>query len=142
MIAEKPYVRIDENGAMRVGSSRVSLDSVVIGFLQGEAPETIQRSFPTLTLEEVYGTITYFLANRQDVEAYLRRQQEIWDRASAEQERNPSPAMRRLRTLRSIPEVRAATSDPLLTASYRPSESPVKDSRDKQSKSPILDRTH
>ena len=119
MIAEKSYVRVDGEGSMRVGNSRVSLDSVVIGFQQGEAPETIRRNFPTLTLEEVYGAITYYLANREEVDEHLRRQQERWDRAAQEQERNPSPAMRRLRTLKSIPEFRAATLDPLVTGAAR-----------------------
>jgi uncharacterized protein (DUF433 family) len=118
MTGEKLYVRTDVNGAMRVGSSRVSLDSVVVGFLQGDAPETIQRNYPTLNLEDVYGAITYYLANRQEVDAYLRRQEDLWERAVAEQDRNPSPAMRRLRALKSIPEFEAAM-DPLLTGEAR-----------------------
>ena len=119
MTGEKSYVRTEANGALRVGSSRVSLDSVVIGFLQGEAPETIQRNFPSLSLEEVYGAIAYYLANRREVDAHLRRQEELWARAVAEQDRNPPPALRRLRALNSIPEFRAAALDPLLTGEAR-----------------------
>jgi len=37
-----------------VRGSRVSLDSLVYGFLQGESPETIRENFPTLSLEQVY----------------------------------------------------------------------------------------
>ena len=119
MIAEKSYVRTDEQGAMRVGSSRVSLDSVVIGFQEGEAPETIQRNFPTLSLEEVYGAIAYYLANRLEVDGDLRRRRELWDQAVAEQNRSPSGAMRRLQALMSIPEFRSATSDPPVTGASR-----------------------
>jgi len=117
MIAEKTYVRTDENGAMRVGNSRVSLDSVVIGFQQGEAPETIQRSFPSLTLEEVYGAITYYLAHRAEVDAYLEQQEQLWDRLVAEQERNPTPAMQRLFALRTkLEEVAGLRGEPYAAA--------------------------
>jgi uncharacterized protein (DUF433 family) len=59
MNEEKQYVRLDEHGAMRIGNSRVMLDSIVAGFEQGHSPETLQQQYPTLSLEEVYGAITY-----------------------------------------------------------------------------------
>ncbi|HXB68390.1 MAG TPA: DUF433 domain-containing protein [Candidatus Acidoferrales bacterium] len=43
----------EENYFIR--GSRVSLDSVVYGFLDGESPETIRDNFPTLSLEAIYG---------------------------------------------------------------------------------------
>ena len=118
MTGEKSYVRIDDHGGMRVGTSRVSLDSVVIAFQQGEAPETIQRNFPSLTLEEVYGAIAYYLAHRDEVDAHLRRQEELWDQAEAGQDRNPPPVIRRLRALRSIPGFEAVSS-PLFSGAAR-----------------------
>ena len=66
------YVR-REDGAYRVAGTRVSLDSVVYGFLQGQTAETIAQSFPALTLEQVYGAIAFYLANRSEVDAYLRQ---------------------------------------------------------------------
>ena len=57
----------------RVAGTRISLDSVVIGFRQGESAEEIQRNFPALSLEQVYGTIAYYLGHRQEVEEYLRQ---------------------------------------------------------------------
>lgn len=50
----------------------MSLDSVVYEFLRGESPEAIVQAFPSLTLEQVYGGITYYLAHRVDVDAYLK----------------------------------------------------------------------
>lgn len=44
----KPYVRADEYGVMRIGDSRVMLDSVVASFQQGHSPETIQQPVPCL----------------------------------------------------------------------------------------------
>jgi uncharacterized protein (DUF433 family) len=77
MNAEKRYVRVNEHGAMRIGNSRVVLDSMVAGFEQGHSPETLQQQYPRLSLEEVYGAITYYLAHTDEVRAYLKRQDEV-----------------------------------------------------------------
>lgn len=57
-----------------IAGSRVSLDSVVFAFLDGLSPETIAAEcFSTLTLEQVYGAITYYLAHRAELEPYLQQ---------------------------------------------------------------------
>ena len=58
-------------GVYRVAGARVSLDSIVYAFWNGQTAESIAQSFPTLTLEEVYGVITFYLARREDIDAYL-----------------------------------------------------------------------
>jgi uncharacterized protein (DUF433 family) len=59
-----------------VAGTRVSLDSIVYAFLDGQSAEAIAQAFPVLTLEQVYGAITYYLAHRDEVDRYLeaRRQ--------------------------------------------------------------------
>jgi hypothetical protein len=52
MTEERSYIRVDENGVYRVGTSRVMLDSVVAGFHLGHSAETIKQQYPVLTLEE------------------------------------------------------------------------------------------
>jgi len=94
------YVRSHENGALRVGKTRVSLDSVVYAFHQGHSAETIQQQFPSLSLEEVYGAIAYYLANREEVERYLERQGELWDELRRLSEQVPNPVVDRLRAVR------------------------------------------
>ncbi len=64
------YVDTSDN-VYRIAGSRVSLDSIVYAFRRGASPESIQRSFPTITLEAVYGAIAYYLANQDEVDAYL-----------------------------------------------------------------------
>jgi uncharacterized protein (DUF433 family) len=59
----KEYVT-QVHGAYRISGTRVSLDSVVYAFLNGVSPESIQDSFPVLTLEQVYGAIAYYLAHQ------------------------------------------------------------------------------
>ncbi len=64
-----------------MGSPGVSLDSVVIAFQEGQSPETIQQLYSALSLEEVYGAVAYYLANRNEVDQYLQRTTE-WRRVS------------------------------------------------------------
>lgn len=69
-ILAKSYIEQRETGYWIVGT-RISLDSVVYSFLDGESPESIAQNFPLLSLEQVYGAIAFYLANREFVDAYL-----------------------------------------------------------------------
>lgn len=66
-------------GVYRVAGTRASLDSMVYAFLQGHTAESIQQSLPVLTLEQVYGAITYYLANREVIDAYLQEQETAFE---------------------------------------------------------------
>ena len=68
-------LRVDEDGAIRVGQTRVLLDVVVYDFNEGKSPEAIVASYPTLTLADVYGVTFYYLAHRQEIDVYLRERQ-------------------------------------------------------------------
>lgn len=96
----KSYVHIDDHGVMRVGATRVMLDSVVAGFQQGHSPETIQQQYPAASLEEVYGAIAWYLAHTEEAEQYLARQAAVWEREREKAARRPSPVLQRLRALR------------------------------------------
>jgi len=70
---EKHYVEQRDEGYWIAGT-RVSLDSIVFAFLDGLSPETIvTECFPVLTLEQVYGAITYYLAHRAEIDRYLQQ---------------------------------------------------------------------
>ncbi len=56
-----------------ISGTRVSLDSIVYAFLNGQTAETIAQSFPSLSLEQVYGAITYYLAHRAEIDQHLRK---------------------------------------------------------------------
>ena len=66
----KDYVEQKED-VYRVAGTRVSLDSVVYAYHRGASPESIQRSFPSLTLEEVHGALAYYLSNQTEIDRYL-----------------------------------------------------------------------
>jgi uncharacterized protein (DUF433 family) len=71
------------DGGYWVAGSRVSLDSIVYAFLQGESPESIAQSFPVLTLEQVYGAVAFYLGHRAEVDAYLERARQQDDELAA-----------------------------------------------------------
>jgi hypothetical protein len=50
MISSKTYVDEDAQGALRIGSLGVSLDSVVIAFQHGHFAMTIQQLYAALSL--------------------------------------------------------------------------------------------
>src|SRR6202142_1726901 len=60
------------NGGFYVAGSRVSLDSIVYSFKAGDSPETIRQNFSSLTLEQVYGAIAFYLAHEPEVDANIR----------------------------------------------------------------------
>ena len=72
-----PPVSTDPDRVVRVGGTRVTLDTVVEAFEEGFTPEEIQQQYPSLGLGDVYGAIAYYLKHRGGVTAYIeeRRRQ-------------------------------------------------------------------
>ena len=91
---ENGYVIASQGSSYRVAGSRVSLDSLVYDFLSGLSPESIAENYDTLTLEQVYGAITYYLAHRSEVDAHLKRNRAKFD-ALRVQGRNAHPLLYR-----------------------------------------------
>lgn len=91
----KEYIE-ERNGGLYVTGTRISLDSVVYLFKEGSSPETILDEFRGLSsLENVYGAILYYLANKDQVEAYLKKTEEKW--AEFARQADPPPAVWRER---------------------------------------------
>src|SRR5436305_13303196 len=85
----KEYVE-QRDGGYWISGKRISLDSVVYEFRNGAAPESIMRSFPLLTLEEVYGAITFYLSHQTEVDAYLAgREAEFEEQRRHQREEDP-----------------------------------------------------
>jgi uncharacterized protein (DUF433 family) len=64
-------IRVDEDGVVRIGSTRVTLDTLVRAFLDGCSPEEITSRYPSLDLAEVYAVIAHYLTHRAKIDAYL-----------------------------------------------------------------------
>lgn len=80
-----------EAGVLRIGDSRVSLDTVIIAFAQGATPEQIVEDYDTLELAEVYAAISYYLQNREKVEEYLAQRKVQRDELRREIESRSNP---------------------------------------------------
>ncbi len=82
-------VRKVEGGTLRVGNSRVSLDSVVYAFNRGENAYEIQQSFDSLSLADVHAAIAYYLQNKESIDIYLSKRAAEFERKRAESHKDP-----------------------------------------------------
>ncbi len=71
----------DADGVVRVGKTRVTLDTVITAFTDGATAEEIVQQYPSLNLADVYQVIGYYLRRPSEVEAYLQqRKARSWDK--------------------------------------------------------------
>src|SRR5438046_1871628 len=99
-------LRTDEHGRIRVGTSRVLLDLVIYAFQQGESPEGIVDSYPTLKLPDVYTVLAYYMQHRVEVDDYIHQADEAAAQIKREVEANYS-----LETVALIERLRAVRDD-------------------------------
>jgi uncharacterized protein (DUF433 family) len=69
-------LKTDADGVIRVGGTRVRLDTMVFAYNEGATPEEIVEPYPSLKLSDVHVVIGYYLQNRDEVEHYLHKRQE------------------------------------------------------------------
>src|SRR5579863_1477285 len=75
------------DGVYYVPGTRITLDSIVYAFREGNSPEGIREDFEGLTLPDVYGAIAFYLDHQGDIDDYLSRRKHQW----AELERAGTP---------------------------------------------------
>lgn len=86
---------------IRLKGSRIGIESVLYEYVHRlQSPEAIQQTFPSLTLEQVYAAILYYLQNRLRLEAYLAGWLEFGRQAREAQQQNMPAAVIRLRALK------------------------------------------
>ena len=84
---DRDFVERRDDGFYLVGS-RVPLDCVVREFREGQSPEAIRSDFPTLSLEQVYGAITFYLGHKDQVDNDMAARERVEDAFSEE---HPAP---------------------------------------------------
>ena len=77
------------DGSLYLTGSRVPLAHLVREFQHGESPEAIRSHYPTLSLEQVYGALTFYLGNQDQVEQDIAEREREEDAFSAA---HPAPA--------------------------------------------------
>ncbi len=65
-------LRTDDQGVIRIGNTRVRLDTVVAAFETGASAEEIADDYP-LQIDDVYAVITYYLRHQDEVHDYLEQ---------------------------------------------------------------------
>ena len=81
---------------IRIKGTRVSIEVVIEKFLEGASPEEIRRHHPHLTLKQIYATITYYLFNQEQIDAYIKAGHKRVEAAYEKQCQNPSSGVKRL----------------------------------------------
>ena len=90
---------------IRIKGTRVGIEIVIEKFLDGASPEEIRRHHPHLTLKQIYATITYYLFNREKIDAYIKAGHKRVEEAYLEQRRRPSSGVKRLMKIKGQREV-------------------------------------
>ncbi len=73
IVTEAVPLETDTDGVVRIGKTRVTLDTVISAFLDGATAEEIAHQYPSLNLADVYAVIAYYLQRRDEVDAYLQQ---------------------------------------------------------------------
>jgi uncharacterized protein (DUF433 family) len=74
--SEPAPLEFTTDGVIRIGKTRVTLDTVIAVFKQGTTAEEIAYRYPSLKLADVYATIAFYLNHQQEVEVYLQQRQQ------------------------------------------------------------------
>src|SRR3954465_6061949 len=93
---------------LRIRGSRVSLDSVVHGYREGQQVEQIAMDFPSLTFEQIHGAIAFYLHNRDALQNYFKAQEARWEELRLRSEAESGPLLARLRAARDERAARTA----------------------------------
>ena len=88
---------------IRIKGTRVGIEIVIEKFLDGASPKEIQRHYPHLTLKQIYATITYYLFNKDAIDAYIEAVNKHAKIAYETQRKNPPPGVERLMKIKAQP---------------------------------------
>lgn len=86
---------------IRIKGHRIGIETVLYEYIHhATPPDELQKRFPSLTLEEIYATVLYYLHNKAQVDQYLADWLEFGERMRAKQTEQPTPIVQKLRALR------------------------------------------
>jgi len=95
------YFNVITSTDIRLKGTRIGIETILYDYLdRSRTPEEIAQTYPSLTLEQVYATILYYLQNQDDISHYMRNWIEHGHRMREQQRLNPPPGSEKLRQLR------------------------------------------
>lgn len=104
------YFDVLSDDDIRIRGTRIGIETVLNDYLNAASPEEIALRYPTLTLEQVYATITFYFRNKAQIDDYLERWFQYAETSWKEQVKNPPPGVKRLQELK---RQRVRRDDPL-----------------------------
>ncbi len=107
------YFDFQRSDDIRLKGTRVGIETILYDFIHRcRTPEEIVQSYPSLTLDQVYATILYYHRHKEAVSKYIADWLEYCRLAREEQERNPPPALVRLRKIKAEREAAKKVDGP------------------------------
>lgn len=95
---------------IRIKGTRIGIESILYEYIYHcKTPEEILECFHTVTLDQVYATILYYLQNKNKIDHYLADWLDFSRQMRQQQQKNPSPGRLKIRNLKAqlkISEVR------------------------------------
>jgi uncharacterized protein (DUF433 family) len=71
------YFDFDVSGQIRIRGTPLGVETILLSWLEGEyVCDLLRRHHPAVTLEQLCATVTYYLHNKTDMDAYLQRRRE------------------------------------------------------------------
>lgn len=81
----------DPQGVVRIGKTRVTLDTMISAFFEGASVEEIKEQYPSLQPSDIYVVIDYYLRHQAEVDIYLRERQRLAAEVRQETEKRFNP---------------------------------------------------
>jgi uncharacterized protein (DUF433 family) len=86
--------------AIWIKGHRVGVDLILDSYLAGKNMVELQEEFESLTAEELYAAITYYLLNKDELDRWLEQTHAEAARHMADADAHPLPATLRIRQMR------------------------------------------
>ncbi|MBI3163689.1 MAG: DUF433 domain-containing protein [Anaerolineales bacterium] len=68
-------IKTNKDGVILVSGTRVTLDTIIGAFNDGSTAEEIAYQYPSVPLADIYSVIGYYLRQKKQVDAYLKRRE-------------------------------------------------------------------
>ena len=66
-------------GRIRIDGTRITVHRIATLYKQGQSPEEIVRTYPHLSLAQVYAALAYYHANHAEIESELAAADVLYD---------------------------------------------------------------
>lgn len=72
-------------GRIRIDGTRITVHRIATLYKQGQGPDEILGTYPHLRPDQVYAALTYYHANRNEVDADLAADDRLYDELKSRQ---------------------------------------------------------